>query len=63
FYPARLGFYFGTHPWIGGEALWWSYPASSVVALGLTVLAYARGGWRQNRAGAYPGEPQAAAAE
>ena len=53
FYPARLGFYFGTYHWLGAEALWWSYPASSVVALVLTVLAYTRGSWRRNRTGAY----------
>lgn len=63
FYPARLGFYFGTHPWIGSEALWWSYPASSVVALVLTVLAYARGDWRERRADAYRATGQPAAAE
>jgi len=55
FYPARLGFYFGAHPWLGGEALWWSYPTSSAVAVLLTWLAYTRGSWRDRRGAAYGG--------
>ena len=55
FYPARIGFYFGVYPWIGGEALWWSYPVSSAVAVALTVLAYTRGGWRARRTQSYAG--------
>lgn len=51
FYPARLGFYYAAYPLIGAEALWWSFPVSSVVALGLTWLAYSRGGWRRKVAG------------
>lgn len=47
FYPARLGFYFGSYPWLGSDALWWAYPASSAISVGLTVLAYTRGGWRR----------------
>ncbi|WP_298197593.1 MATE family efflux transporter [Novosphingobium sp.] len=53
FYPARMGFYFGTYHWLGSEALWWSYPASSSVALVLTVWAYTQGNWRHNRGSAY----------
>ena len=56
FYPARMGFYFGTYHLIGSDALWWSYPASSLVAVVLTVLAYTRGGWRRNRTAAYSGQ-------
>lgn len=48
-YPARLGFYFLAYPHIGGEAVWWSYPVGSSVAVLLTWAAYARGGWRQRR--------------
>jgi len=55
FYPARLGFYFLAHPAMGGEALWWSYPFSSAVAVLLTWLAYTRGSWRKQREGAYGG--------
>lgn len=47
FYPARIGFYFVAYPVIGSDALWWAYPVSSLVAVGLTVLFYTRGGWRR----------------
>ena len=60
FYPARIGFYFAAHPALGSDALWWSYPASSCVALVLTVLAYNRGGWRSNQTSAYRGMPKPA---
>jgi putative MATE family efflux protein len=46
-YPARLGFYYLAYPSIGGEAVWWSYPAGSVVAAGLTVAYYRSGKWRR----------------
>jgi len=46
-YPARLGFYFATHPLIGSEALWWSYPFSSAFSVALILLAYTRGRWRR----------------
>ena len=48
-YPARLGFYFAAHGQMGAEALWWSYPFGSFVAVGLTWLAYRSGGWRKRR--------------
>jgi putative MATE family efflux protein len=46
-YPARLGFYYLAYPRIGGEAVWWAYPAGSMVAVGLTVLYYVQGNWRR----------------
>lgn len=47
FYPARIGFYVAAYPLLGSDALWWSYPASSLISLVLTVLAYTRGSWRR----------------
>jgi putative MATE family efflux protein len=46
-YPARLGFYFVATPYIGGEAVWWSYPAGSIVAAVLTIAYYRSGKWRR----------------
>ena len=57
FYPARLGFYFIAYHYIGGEALWWSYPFGSFSAVALTWLAYNRGGWRHRRSEAYAPRP------
>lgn len=53
FYPARLGFYFTAYHYIGGEALWWSFPFGSAAAVVFTWLAYNRGGWRHRRTQAY----------
>ncbi len=47
FYPVRLGFYFIAYRFIGSEALWWTYPFSSAVAMTLMWLGYSRGSWRK----------------
>lgn len=46
-YPARLGFYYLAYPHIGSEAVWWAYPAGSVVAVVLTLIYYTQGNWRR----------------
>ena len=48
-YPVRLGFYALAYPYLGAEALWWTYPVGSTVSALLTLLVYLRGGWRQRR--------------
>jgi Na+-driven multidrug efflux pump len=48
-YPARLGFYWLAHPYIGGEAVWWAFPAGSVASVLLTWLVYSHGNWRSPR--------------
>lgn len=45
--PARLGLAFATVGRFGADAIWWSFPAGSVVSLLLTVPYYLWGGWRQ----------------
>lgn len=52
-YPVRLGFYFAAYPYLGGDALWWSYPLSSATSVTLAWLYYTRGSWRQKRDSAY----------
>jgi putative MATE family efflux protein len=59
-YPARLGFYKLAYPHIGSEAVWWAYPAGSIVAVVLSVLYYTKGNWR--RAQVIPPNPGAPAA-
>ena len=46
-YPIRLGFYFLLYPVLGADALWWSFPVSSVASAVLTWLLYTRGSWRE----------------
>jgi putative MATE family efflux protein len=50
-YPARVGFYFAAHGWLGSDALWWAYPFSACVAVGLTVAIYTSGRWRKIKRG------------
>jgi Na+-driven multidrug efflux pump len=45
-YPIRLGFYWLFYPSLQGDALWWSFPVSSITSALLTWLLYTRGGWR-----------------
>jgi putative MATE family efflux protein len=47
--PVRLGFAVLARPALGADALWLSLPVSTVVNLGLAVLYYKKGGWRQAR--------------
>lgn len=42
----RLGFAVLAQPWLGFNALWWAFPASSLVVALLSWAYYARGGWR-----------------
>ncbi len=44
-YAGRLGFYALAYPRIGGEAVWWAYPAGSIISLALTVGYYLFGPW------------------
>ena len=44
--PVRLGFAALAQPWLGADALWLSYPASTIVNLGLAIAYYKRGSWR-----------------
>lgn len=53
-YPVRLGFYFLSHPVLGGEALWWSQPVSSIASALMTWALFQYGPWRRKRTQAYP---------
>jgi putative MATE family efflux protein len=48
-YPARLGFYWLSLPYLGKDAVWWSFPAGSIISVALTWLAYSRGSWRKQQ--------------
>lgn len=47
FFPVRLGFYHAARPLLGPDALWWAYPVSSLISVGLIWLGYSRGRWRR----------------
>jgi putative MATE family efflux protein len=46
FLPGRIGFALGLRPWLGFEALWWSFPASTVLSLILAYTYFRFGNWR-----------------
>ena len=46
-YPVRLGFYYLTYGSLGSDAIWWSFPVSSFVAMCLAWYVYRYTGWRE----------------
>ena len=47
FYPVRIGFALGAQPWIGSDALWWSFPLGSAASLTMAIAYYRYGHWRE----------------
>lgn len=45
----RFVWIFATYGWLGADALWTSFPVTSLVNLGLATAYYLRGGWRTAR--------------
>jgi len=48
-YPVRLGFALGAYHWLGADALWFSFPASSFANMAMAIAFYLHGGWRKAR--------------
>jgi putative MATE family efflux protein len=46
-FPVRLGIYYLGYPYLGGDAIWWSFPLSSLASLAMAWAVYRRGGWRR----------------
>src|SRR4029077_18339919 len=53
-YPVRLGFALGAYPWLGADALWLSFPVSSLANVAMAIGFYRHGGWRKARMLAQP---------
>ena len=47
--PVRFGYIFLTYPWLGADAIWTSFPASSTINFLLAAAYYWQGGWRKAR--------------
>jgi putative MATE family efflux protein len=45
----RVPFAHFAQPWLGADAIWWSFPASALVAMLLSIAYYRFGNWRQAR--------------
>ncbi|WP_255247008.1 MATE family efflux transporter [Sphingopyxis sp. GW247-27LB] len=46
-FPIRLGIYWLGYPALGGDAIWWSFPLSSLASLAMAWIVYKRGNWRR----------------
>jgi putative MATE family efflux protein len=57
-YPVRLGFALLAYPRLGADALWISFPVSSLSNMVLAVAFYLHGGWRKGRMGIPPRDAQ-----
>jgi Na+-driven multidrug efflux pump len=55
--PVRLGFALGAYPWLRADALWWSFPVSSIANVSLAIAFYLHGGWKKGRMGIPSGTP------
>ena len=47
--PVRFGWIFGTAHWLGPDALWTSFPVSSLANLALAAAYYLNGSWKKAR--------------
>jgi putative MATE family efflux protein len=45
--PGRLGAAYALKPWIGADAIWWSFPIGAALSLILTIGYFYQGGWRK----------------
>src|SRR5690606_579659 len=48
-WAVRVPFAKGLQPWLGVDAIWWSFPASAFVAMVLSLAYYRWGRWREAR--------------
>jgi len=47
--PVRFGWIFASYPALGADAIWWSFPVSSLANVALALAFYLHGGWRKAR--------------
>lgn len=47
--PVRFGYIFATYSWLHADAIWTSFPATSLINLGLATAFYLQGGWKKAR--------------
>jgi putative MATE family efflux protein len=47
--PVRFGYIFATYGWLGADAIWTSFPVTSLINLALAIAFYLHGGWKKAR--------------
>jgi hypothetical protein len=45
----RFGYIFATYPWLHADAIWTSFPVTSLINLALAIAFYVHGGWKKAR--------------
>jgi len=53
--PVRFGYIYATYDWLGADAIWTSFPASSTINFLIAAAYYWQGGWRKARMTVQPG--------
>lgn len=47
--PVRFGYIFATQHWLGVDAIWTSFPVTSLINVALATVYYLQGGWKKAR--------------
>jgi Na+-driven multidrug efflux pump len=47
--PVRFGYIFATYGWLGADAIWTSFPVTSLINVVLAAAYYLQGGWKKAR--------------
>jgi len=47
--PVRFGYIYAAYPWLHADAIWTSFPATSLINLTLATAFYLQGGWKKAR--------------
>ena len=47
--PVRFGYIYATYSWLKADAIWTSFPVTSLINLGLSTAYYLQGGWKKAR--------------
>jgi putative MATE family efflux protein len=58
--PVRFGYILATYSWLHADAIWTSFPATSLINLALATAFYLQGGWKKARmtVGQRPGDDE-----
>jgi Na+-driven multidrug efflux pump len=56
--PVRFGYIYATYGWLGPDAIWSSFPATSLINVALAAAYYLQGGWKKARMLVQPSEDQ-----
>ena len=56
--PVRFGYILATYGLLGADAIWTSFPVTSLINVGLATFYYLQGGWKKARMAVQPAEEQ-----